>query len=46
MEIISKNLLGNTVDKEEIGKLILENPICTNIISTVIKTVTEEYYEE
>ncbi len=42
MEIVSKNLSGNTVDQEEIGKLVLENPICTDIISSVLSSVAED----
>ncbi len=41
MEIISMNLNGETLKTEEINKLILNNKTCTDILSQVLDSVSE-----
>ena len=43
MEIISKNLLGETINSEEINKLVLENTVCSDILSNVLGSIFENY---
>ncbi len=41
MKIVRKDLVGNAVNEAEIQKLITENSVCNEILSTIIKAVTE-----
>ena len=41
MEIISMNLNGETLKTEEINRLILDNKACTDILSHVLESVSE-----
>lgn len=41
MEIITVNSMGEFLDSAEISKLVLENTVCSEILSDVLQSVKE-----
>ncbi len=41
MEIVAMNLLGENLKAEEINRLVLENSVCSEIISDVLESLGE-----
>ena len=41
MKIISLSLSGDTLKSEQIDKLVLENSVCSEILSNILESIKE-----